>query len=240
MKLQHAIHHPHALTPEQRESMFALFSSHYDCVSRNDFMADLTRKTSVILLFDDNDIIRGFSTQEIYDSEYLGERIRVLFSGDTIIDPACWGSQELVRGWCALVAKMLQEAGPRKCYWFLISKGHRTYLYLPLFFKTFYPNHAETTQELRPLLEKLAQEKFPHAFDEKLGLIRFDSSQGQLRGDLCEVPDGRRDNADVSYFMKRNPDYAQGSELACLAEISLNNTHGVGRRFLRKAIADIT
>lgn len=239
MNLHYAIHLPHRLTATQHECMFALFSAHYDCVSRNDFMADLARKTSVILLCDEDNIIRGFSTQEIYETQYQGETIRILFSGDTIIEPACWGSQELVRGWCALVAQMLREAGQQKCYWFLISKGYRTYLYLPLFFKSFYPNHAETSMGLQPLLVKLAMEKFPSVFDEKNGIIRFNSSQGQLRRDLCEVPDGRQNNADVIYFIKRNPDYAQGTELACLAEISLNNTHGVGRRLLQKAIADI-
>ncbi len=93
--------------------MFNLFVTHYDCVARASFEADLEGKTWVILLMDKTEQIRGFSTQEIYEMQDQGSPIQVLFSGDTIIDPTCWGSQELVRGWCAVAAGMLQEAGLR-------------------------------------------------------------------------------------------------------------------------------
>ncbi len=240
MKLHHMIHHPSLLTPMQQERMFELFSTYYDCVCRQSFDVDLLRKTSVILLLDETEIIRGFSTQEIYDTQYDGETIRILFSGDTIVEPQCWGSQELVRGWCAIVARMLKDADHIKCYWFLISKGYRTYLYLPIFFKKYCPDYEGLGSELKPLLAKIAAEKFPTSYNENLGLIRFDSSQGHLRSNLCDVPKNRMENVDVIYFLERNPDYADGVELACLAEISIHNTHGLGKRLLRQAIAELS
>ena len=228
------------LTTLQQDRMFTLFSDHYDGVSRNNFNADLDAKTSVILLEDENAIIRGFSTQEIYDTIHDGESVRILFSGDTIIEPQYWGSQELVRGWCALVARMLKNAGQIKCYWFLISKGYRTYLYLPVFFKHYYPQHDGHNNELAPLLDQLASAKFSSAYDKNLGVIRFNMSHGHLRKHLHEVPPRRSENQAVIFFLERNPHFTEGVELACLAEISIKNTHGVGKRMLRQAIAEIS
>ena len=235
MRLHHKIIHPSALTTGQHEQMFNLFLSHYDCVARASFEADLAGKTWVILLMDHTETIRGFSTQEVYERQDQGQPILVLFSGDTIIDPACWGSQELVRGWCAVAARMLQEAGERPCYWFLISKGYRTYLYLPLFFKEYYPQHEGRGARLKPLLDQLASAKFSTDYDSEQGLIRFPIPRGQLGGPLHEIPVARQQDPAVAFFHARNPDFASGVELACLAQISITNTHGIGRRLLAQA-----
>lgn len=238
MTLHYAIVPPDALSPGQRDQMFALFSTHYADVTRNCFEADLAVKTWVILLVDEQQIIRGFSTQETYAIEHAGVTRQVLFSGDTIVDPACWGSQELVRGWCAVAARMLREAGSTPCYWFLISKGYRTYLYLPLFFKCYHPHHEGTGLDLKSLLDSVAKAKFGSCYDSRSELIRFEPALGRLAAGLNEIPQNREHDPAVSYFLQRNPDFAHGVELACLAPISLENTHGIGRRLLTQVLGN--
>ena len=235
MTLSHLIVAPADLTAAQREQMFDLFATHYACVSRQSFDADLVAKTWVILLHDEARVIRGFSTQEIYTFVYAGQDQRILFSGDTIIAPAYWGSQELVRGWCAVTARMLAAAGSTPCYWFLISKGYRTYLYLPLFFLTYYPHHQGDDADLKPLLDTVARAKFGNAYNPTSGLIRFDETHGQLTEALTEIPSKRSDDPAVQFFLERNPDFAQGVELACLAPLTLSNTHRLGRSLLTQA-----
>lgn len=235
MTLHHRIVAPRGLTGPQHERMFALFAAHYAHVTRQGFEADLAAKTWVILLLDDQEEIRGFSTQEVYLFTNAGRDQHILFSGDTIIEPACWGSQELVRGWCTIAARLLSAAGDTPCYWFLISKGYRTYLYLPLFFLTYYPHHQGCGMELKPLLDAVAEAKFTRAYDPISGLIRFDEAHGQLAKALTEIPSKREDDPAVSFFLKRNPDFAQGVELACLAPITLANTHRIGRALLTHA-----
>ena len=51
------------------------------------------------------------------------------------------------------------------------------------------------------------------------------------------MPEGRQDDPHVHYFLERNPGYAEGDELVCLAEVSLANTHGIGHRWLKQALA---
>lgn len=234
----HEVLEPAALSTSDRSAMFALFSTCYDEVSPRCFEADLSGKTSVIIMRDGAGKVRGFSTQQVYDHATGAGMIQVLFSGDTVVDPRCWGRPDLVRGWCEVAARAMLNAPDRQLYWFLISKGHRTYRYLPVFFRQYVPGISPGAPAAWvSLLHALARERFDHAYDAGSGLIRFDGSRGHLTPALAGVPSGRRDDPHVKFFLERNPDYARGVELACLAEISLANTHGFGRRWLGEALA---
>lgn len=206
------------LTGDECDEMFALMDGHYDAVTREAFDADLGRKNEVILLHDGGGKIRGFTTIAWNPCGEMEEG-DVIFSGDTVIDRECWGTQELVKGFCRRAGELQRFYG-RKLYWFLISKGHRTYRYLPLFAKRFHP-HPELEE---PLLERLAGEiagkMFGAAWMGEEGVIRFDGRAGHLREGL----DGQREgNPWVEFFLSKNPGYARGDELVCLTEMSEGN-----------------
>ena len=237
LALHSILTHPRSLTTAQRDAMFWLFSECYDCVTRPAFEEDLTRKTSIILLCDPTRTLRGFSTQECYQHSWHGETVNILFSGDTIVDPACWGSPELAKAWCQAAARTLAATPGRRCFWFLISKGYRTWLYLPVFFRHYLPSpNAGAPADWQPLLHDLANLRFGSAYDPATGLIRFPESKGQLTAGLATIPPARLTDPNVQFFLNRNPSFAEGTELACLTEITLENTHGPGRRWLARAI----
>lgn len=224
-----------------RDRLFELMQRCYHCVTRDRFESDMAEKDFLIVLRDATGIPRGFSTQMISCREWEGRPIQVLFSGDTVIEPAYWGSHELVKGWCNVAAMALRNAPGHRLFWFLISKGYRTYLYLPLFFRDFKPHHGRTSGcETHRLLTVLSEEKFGAAYDATTGIVKFPVSLGQLTPEFAEVPDARRDDLHVQFFLNRNPGYALGEELACLAEVSLENMHGLGRRWLERALHTIT
>ena len=105
------------------------------------------------------------------------------------------------------------------------------------FFRNFQPCHeGPAGGETHRLLTTLAREKFAGAYDAQTGIVRYQESLGQLTPEFAEVPEARRDDPHVQFFLTRNPGYALGDELACLAEVSLENTHGLGRRWLERAI----
>lgn len=234
--LTYQICNPATLPEARLAEVFHLFQRCYDCVECAVFEKDLRQKTSIILLTDEEDHVVGFSTQQVYECDFHGEMVRVLYSGDTVIDPAHWGSQLLVKGWCQVAARAMDAVPKMRTFWFLISKGCRTYLYLPLFFRKFLPSVANDHEPWqKELLDQLASEKFGTDYDTASGLIRFPASRGQLTAELAEIPAGRRDDVHVRHFLSLNPDFAQGVELACLAEICLENTRGLGRRWLSQA-----
>lgn len=219
------------ITPTDARVMYEIFSRHYDCVSFDKFLLDLSEKDCVLVLHNANSAICGFSTQKVLRVFVGGKAVRAVFSGDTIVDRAYWGEQELSRCWCRYVSSVYAEEPSVPLYWFLISKGYRTYLYLPLFFESFYPNcEAPTPDFEQRVLDTLAAAKFPAHYRVETGLVEFPQSQGQLKPSLAEIPARRLHDPYVQFFLKRNPEYAGGNELACLAEISpLNMKRFAGR-----------
>src|SRR5512145_1827694 len=113
-----------ALAPDEPRRLFDLFARHYEHVAWPRFEADLAEKDCVVLLRDAaTGEVCGFSTQKVLSAVVRGRRLRALFSGDTIIDPAFWGDQELIRGWCRFAGTLRAADAGAPLYWFLISKG---------------------------------------------------------------------------------------------------------------------
>jgi hypothetical protein len=224
------------ITEGDARAMYQIFARHYDCVSPDKFRLDLAEKDCVLVLCDTKGAICGFSTQKLMRLSVGGIPVRAVFSGDTIVDRAYWGEQELGRCWCRYVSSLYAEELDVRLYWFLISKGYRTYLYLPLFFENFYPNcHTATPKFEQRVLDTLATAKFPVYYRPEIGVIEFPQSQGQLKPHLAEIPARRLRDSHVQFFLRINPGFARGCELACLAEISPSNMKLFAGRILRQA-----
>ena len=205
--------------------LFEIFARHYEQVTWVDFKRDLQEKHFVILL---NDSLTGepvgFSTQQIISFRVEGIPLRAIFSGDTIIDRTYWGERELIRSWCHFAGTVRATEPQTRLFWFLISKGYRTYLFLPLFYKEFFPRFDALTPSFEQrIIDTLAATKYPQFYRPQAGLLEFPQSHGQLTRELAEIPPARRNHPHVSFFLARNPGYATGSELVCLAEISAHN-----------------
>ena len=211
--------------------LFDLFKRHYDHVSFDQFRTDFCEKDYVILLRDEvQDAVRGFSTLVIYNRVVLHERFKLLFSGDTVIDQDYWGQQVLSKTWCSLAGKIKAEYPDTELYWLLITKGHRTYLYLPLFFHEFYPRYDRPT----PLFDQEAihdfgRLKYGESYDPARGVVSFDTPHGQLRDDLAEVPASQLKNPHVRFFLERNTHYRKGDELICLTRLEAENMKALAK-----------
>jgi hypothetical protein len=135
---------PRDLDRRSRDAMWQLFTRYYADVRRSVFEADLDEKDHVILLRDEGDgSIRGMSTLKVYDHTIAGRRVRAVFSGDTIIDAAYWGQSALHWAFLGYLVRVKLRSPLTPVFWFLISKGYKTYLLLARNFPTHYPRHAE-------------------------------------------------------------------------------------------------
>ncbi|HXH84736.1 MAG TPA: hypothetical protein VNN07_17650 [Candidatus Tectomicrobia bacterium] len=222
-----------ALDDHDVEAMFAVHARLYDEVGAAAFRRDLGEKDAVLLLRDGGGAIRGFSTILLLETEVQGEPLRAVFSGDTGIEPGFWGGQALVRAWARFMGGLLAARADRRLFWFLISKGYRTYLYLPLFFHRFAPRvDAPTPPFEQALIRTLGTLRYPRDFNPATGVVEFAESHGHLRPELAATPTRRGEHAHVQFFLARNPGYARGHELVCVAEISPANMRGLARRML--------
>ena len=220
-----------ALTAAQREEMFALLAAHFEGVTRAQFAGDLAEKNWVLRLTRDGRLV-GFSTLLAYETEFEGERLAVIYSGDTIVAPEAWGGMTLPRAWIAAVNRVRATLAPARCVWLLLTSGFRTYRFLPVFWREFWPRcDAPTPVAPARLAAHLAREKFGGGFDAGSGIVRLPNPQ-RLRAGLNEVPAGRARDSHIAFFLARNPGHARGDELVCLTELTAENLTAAGRRMV--------
>ncbi|MFL6201222.1 MAG: hypothetical protein ACJ76J_18785 [Thermoanaerobaculia bacterium] len=222
-----------ALTGVEREAMYRLLAGSFEGVTRERFEADLAEKPWVLLLEDEQGL-RGFSTLLLYETALPGEgACTVVYSGDTIVDPAAWGSAALPRCWIAAVRRLREEHPRGRLWWLLLTSGFRTYRFLPVFWRDFWPRwNAETPPDSQDRLDHLAEERLGSLYKKEEGIVRFPEPQ-KLRGPLAAMPSGRRLDPHVAFFLEKNPGWAEGDELACLTEIAESNLTAAGWRMWR-------
>ncbi len=222
---------------EQRE-LFDLLSRHFDGVTETQFAHDLHEKDWVLRIRRGTRLV-GFTTLQVYTATFDGHRINVVYSGDTITDPDVWGSPVLARGWIAMVREIQGDRRHEPWYWLLLSSGYRTYRFLPVFWREFWPRcDADTPSEMSRLLTQLATQRFGAAvldgagFCAATGVVRFSHPQ-RLRGELAQIPEGKHHDPHVAFFLARNVRHAHGDELVCLTNLGDHNLTAAGARMLR-------
>ena len=222
------------LSAQQRDEMFALLARYFDGITRDQFERDLAAKQWVIEVRRDGRLL-GFTTLRVTRATFECAPITAIYSGDTIVAPEAWGTPALARAWIAGVNRIRADWPGRRCFWLLLTSGFRTYRFLPVFWRDFFPRFdASTPPGVQQLLHELAREAYGERFDHHAGLVRFPQPQ-RLRGSLAGIPRGREANPHVAYFLHKNPGHAAGDELVCLTEISDANLTAAGHRMVSDA-----
>ncbi len=220
-----------ALAERDIDAMFDLYQRYYDATSRRLFETDLGSKHHVIMLREACGTLAGFSTLAIVTAEIDGKPLRAIYSGDTIIDHAHWGTQALAFTWIRFAGTIKAQAPHEPLYWFLIVKGHRTYRYLSAFSVDFHPHWARPTPPAtRRVMDALAHGRFASAYDAARGVVSFPRSLGHLKPEWAVVEETEASRPDVAFFLRSNPGYARGDELVCLTELASRNLRPLARR----------
>lgn len=235
MPLSAVITTPHHLDPTDRQALFQLHSRTFANVVRDTFMEDLAAKDWVMLLRDPAGCVVGFSTAKHLVCADTDADRHFLFSGDTVVDRRHWRDSRLAGCFGHLALHLIDALPARQLHWFLISKGYRTYRFLPVFFRTFYPAcDRPTPAPVAALLELAARTRFGGAFDPAAGIISFGGARDRLRPDYSDVPPRVQNDPHVRFFLDRNPGFRQGDELACLAPLNRENFNDLAWRMIRR------
>jgi len=222
-----------SLSEPEVAAMYAIFEEHYAATTCEIFRRDLATKNWVVRLFDETNVLQGFSTMAIYETCALGKKMSVVYSGDTIIRPAFWGTPELPRTWIRAVLEITQTM-PQPLYWLLISSGYKTYRFLPVFCKEFFPRYDRPTPPgLQLLMDELASERFGVEYFPDQGIVRFQNGASPLRAGVAEITPERLADPHIAFFAARNPGHIHGDELVCLAQIHPDNFAAPVRRLMR-------
>lgn len=224
MNLHSKIFTPDKLSKSDKYSMFDLMNIYYDNINRKQFEADLSEKNWIVVLYDGDNLIKGFSTIMLIDMVVQGKKIKIVFSGDTILDRDYWGNSELAVAWGKFVFSIPEKFPDTPIYWLLISKGYKTYMFLPIYFNEFYPRYNSDTPDFeQEIMKSFAKFKYPERYDENTGLIYANGINDMLKMGIADVTKENLQDPNVEYFVQKNNGYLNGDELVCISKVSMNN-----------------
>jgi len=222
-----------SLTEASVKEMYGLFDASYAEVEEQIFRDDLAAKSHVITIRDEADVLRGFSTIVLLELVHEGQPAKFLFSGDTVIDPAYWGDRALPIKWMEALGAVHALDPDVPSYWLLTSMSPRTFKSLPMSFYDFHPR-AQSDGSMSGLADAVGRTFFPDRFDAARGVIVGGPMTGRLKENLASVHEKELRLPDVRAFLERNPNFASGDELVCLAPLVPDNVRPWLRRcFLR-------
>ena len=219
-------------------AMFRIHSAHYDSDDAT-FRADLARKSWVIQIFDAEGALRGFSTVVLWDHHYGGRAIKIVFAGDTVIDRRYWGHRALPVKWLEVTGALHARHPSTPLYWLLTSMHPRTYRFMPLYYRRFYPSWRGDEPELAAIAASVARARFGLDFDSARGVV---VGEAPLKPSIAKIDAVKMGRNDFGYFLERNPGYLSGEELVCLAPLDEANHRPMALRFFLRgaetALAD--
>jgi hypothetical protein len=225
MKLYSSVIDIADLTGSDRDTMFALMETNYANMRRDRFDTDLDAKQWVIVIRSpQTNRIVGFSTQVLLTDRVHHQIVHALYSGDTIVDREHWGDPALASAWGNFALALIERHPATPLYWFLTSKGFRTYRYLPLFFHTFFPRRRMPTPAWeRAMVDCLGTRLGGSSYDVVRQLIVASPGKDFARPESVEPGQRVRTDPHVRFFIERNPNYHRGDELCCLAPLTREN-----------------
>lgn len=218
--------------------MYQVFSQYYENTSWDVFLHDLSKKTGAFIMRNPAGRVVGFSTLMRCTINVGGRRVRGLFSGDTVIERAYWGSRALQLEFFKFVIAEKFRFPLDAIHWFLISKGYKTYLLLANNFFTFYPRHDGNQEFLGDIVDAYCQEMFPAYYNRERRILDFGHDYAPLKGDVAEItPQMREENPAIRYFEDLNPEWRRGTELPCIGVVDWSTLFKYALRFATKPVS---
>lgn len=209
--------------PNDRLRMLQLMRSYYENVDADQFRLDLEKKDCVIVLRNHGSIC-GFSTQVLVRKRVSGREVNVLFSGDTVIEERFRNSLSLPVSWGRMMLGILSEQPTVPLFWLLISKGYKTYRYLPVFFRDYFPRPGRALSVFEhEVLDVFTGDLFNGTLDRDDWILRSTRSSQRLRAGVADITETNRQKPEIAFFEAVNPGHANGDELICLTQFTMEN-----------------
>ena len=211
------------ITNADVDSMHSVFVKYYHNADYQTFVKDLKKKIGAILVkkIDDGTIV-GFSTIGIIEKEIDKKKCMGIFSGDTVIEKEYWGLPNLQTAFLRFMIITRIKNPFVNFYWFLISKGYKTYLLMANNWDIYYPNYKKREDDKRKVIVKtFSNHLFNGFYDEQTGLLKFGEGYQKLKEDVADIDEEMKQKyPKISFFEEVNPTWREGTELPCLGDIS--------------------
>jgi hypothetical protein len=222
-KLKASVINPKDISHHELVRMHHLFLHYYEGHPFDIFKRDLLEKDDVILLRDEKSLeLQGFSTIMKVVINKGKKQYHGIYSGDTVVANDYWGSPALGIMFLKYLWWHKIKNPFRPLYWFLISKGYKTYLMMANNFTIHYPRFEFPTEaHHQELMDAFYSKKFKNTYTGEKNLIIPVGETCHLKAEVADIDRSLLKIQRIKFFQEKNPDWQIGHELCCISEMSL-------------------
>jgi hypothetical protein len=193
------------------------------------FGASIRAKRDLVLLRGDDGRLLGIATVELFDLTSAGRRVTVIHAGNAAFADETRGQSRVQRIGLRYFLGAKRRRPWQPVYLAYTTFSWRSYLMLTRNFRLSWPRRDTALPGSEAdLYRQLGLRLLGERYDPVAGVAR--NLDRRLRPDIAAIPARLGDDPDLRYFRTRNPGYASGDVLLCLAPLSLTNWWSVARR----------
>jgi hypothetical protein len=194
------------------------------------FEASLRTKHELVMLRDGAGTLVGMGAVEMFEIDGA----TIIHVGNTAFADETRGQSHVQRLGFRYFLRAKARHPLRPVYLAYTTFSWRTYLMLTRNFARSWPRRELALPEREGVLyRKIGARLLGERFEPETGLVR--NLDRRLRADIAAIPEKLANDADAQFFVARNPGYASGDAVLCLAPLDARNWWSVARRASRRS-----
>lgn len=221
------------ITEEEYESTYKLFCLYFEDIAFKKFTdyAKEYQHLSFYYLPNSKDLV-GFSSVALHHYEVHGEKIWVFSNGHTVVSPEHrdLASKCVSYALAYYMSRRWDEiTEPNNVFYWMMSEGVASYLWVKNNFRTFYPRYAvPTPQREQKIINYLGALIGLEEWDESNGVCKYEAGEGSLKQNISKF---NLDCPDSKFFLQKNPGH--GKDYLCvLAKVDLTYFVDINVKFV--------
>lgn len=194
------------------------------------FEASLRAKHELVMLRDGAGALVGMGAVELLELDGA----TIIHVGNTAFADETRGQSHVQRLGFRYFLRAKARHPLRPVYLAYTTFSWRTYLMLARNFARSWPRREQSLPEREgALYRQLGARLLGERFEPDTGLVR--NLDRRLRADIAALPEMLANDPDARFFVERNPGYASGDAVLCLAPLDARNWWSVARRASRRS-----
>ncbi len=207
-------------TIDLREEMWQLYNRYYTVTPQSFFKR--FESNDYYALYTSGDELVGFTGLRIKTIQTEFGPAQTLYVGQSVIHRSFRAKSLIPRTCCRLFIQWLLSDPFRPVYIWCDALTYKPYLLFANSLLRFYPSRkSKTPAKERAIINQLGKEYYGAAFNPEMGTVRKNANIITDPSTLISERD--RQNPDIDFFTKANPNYAAGHGLITMAPIGWTN-----------------
>ena len=218
-------------TASTKEEMWNIYKGYYNA-NKGEFMKRIETNNQ-FAIYKHNGRIVGFTGIKINRTKIDGNKKMLIYFGQTVIERKYRGNALLTMTGLKVCLKYFRELIFSDVYFWYDALTYKSYLVCAKPAEECFPSHKQQTPgSIKKLINYIGYTHYKDSFCEELGTVV--KTKIAVSDPSVSIGMNEEKDADIRFFMKANPNHAQGHGLITLTPMSQKNVSVLVKRFIAK------